>query len=299
MLIEPSSSRLASNKDRLTRGQTITDRPPEYSENGHGIARSGPLLPPREPPKMDHANHDMPSPFDDTKSPTFPRPHVPYPEPQKVASHPSPTATTDQVHIFERDGNIQGTFYIDPSVRALDQSHRKGSKCKPKEHPPHASFRSRKGTINLELGTTGNILQTPKGNVSISSRSGNIKVNLLSMHPTRPRISLETESRSGTIVIFLPHNFVGVVHLNNKKGQLHVLPALQSISRMVKNSDHEAIFMIGGHDDASDLSREASFCQATTRTGSIIVGLSGRDHYSPEVGFWKKLGSLFRGSQST
>ncbi|PPQ64774.1 hypothetical protein CVT24_007860 [Panaeolus cyanescens] len=280
MLIEPASSHLVSDKGKYSMGHNVVDSPPDYTENGHMYTAPLPPLPPTQPPK--------PS-LDGVREPAYQTaPHKPH-----RPSHPLPT--TDQVHIFEPDGNIQGTFHIDPSIQALDQSHRKGSKGKSKEQPPHASFRSRKGTINLELGTTGSIAQTPKGNVSVSSRSGDITINLLPMHSSRPRIGLETTSRSGNIVLFLPRNFVGVVHLSNRKGQLLILPALQSISRMVKNSEKEVIFMIGGHEDASDLSREASFCQANTRTGSIIIGLSGQDHYAPEVGFWKKLGKFFRG----
>lgn len=48
-----------------------------------------------------------------------------------------------------------------------------------------------------------------------------------------------------------------------------------------------------------DNSREASFCEVDTRKGHIIVGLSGRDHYSPQVGFWKRLGGILRGDSST
>lgn len=50
--------------------------------------------------------------------------------------------------------------------------------------------------------------------------------------------------------------------------------------------------MIGTQNNLYELdnSREASFCQVDTRTGRIVIGLSGRDHYQAPIGFWKRLG---------
>jgi len=74
-----------------------------------------------------------------------------------------------------------------------------------------------------------------------------------------------------------------------------VLPALAAIIRTVKASERETIFIIGSQSNAndSDNTRQASFCELSSRTGCITVGLSGSDSYMPRVGFWKKIGGYF------
>ena len=83
-----------------------------------------------------------------------------------------------------------------------------------------------------------------------------------------------------------------MVQLTTRKGEMIILPALRAIIKTVKASQRETIFMIGTQPNAndSDNSREASFCELHSRTGSITVGLSGFDSYVPRVGFWKKIG---------
>lgn len=66
---------------------------------------------------------------------------------------------------------------MDPLIESLDPSRRK-KKCK--DIPPHASFRTRKQEIDIELGTTGNVEKVSKANVAVSSSSGPIKVKLVS-----------------------------------------------------------------------------------------------------------------------
>jgi hypothetical protein len=221
------------------------------------------------------------------------------PNPISLAlSAPNPPPSVDQVHICERKYNIQGTFFIDPRVPALD---RRKTKHKSKQPLPHASFRSRKGEVDLELATTGNIQDAPKANVAVSTRSGDIKIRLLPMPPSRPRMGLDVQSRDGNIALFLPDGFAGVVHLTTRKGEMEILPALSACIKVVKSSDREVIFMMGTQNNVYELdtSRESSFCGVSTRKGSIMVGLSGRDHYSPQVGFWKRLGGYLRGDSGT
>ena len=92
-------------------------------------------------------------------------------------------------------------------------------------------------------------------------------------------------------MLFIPEGFSGVVHLSTRKGEMQLLPAIMACSKVVKSSDHEKIFMVGTQNNVYELdpSREASFCEINTRKGNIVVGLSGRDHYTPHVGFWKRL----------
>ncbi|PPQ69772.1 hypothetical protein CVT25_009756 [Psilocybe cyanescens] len=200
----------------------------------------------------------------------------------------TPPPSADQVHIFERHHDIKGTFFIDPLIMAYQ---RKG-KRKSKKDLPHASFRSRKGSVELELATTGDIQRAPKANISVSSRSGSIKITLLPMPLSRPRMGLDVNTDHGNVALFIPEGYSGVVHLRTKKGEIEILPALATYIKIVKSSNRETIFMIGTQNNLYELdnSREASFCQVDTRTGRIVIGLSGRDHYQAPIGFWKRLG---------
>ena len=84
-----------------------------------------------------------------------------------------------------------------------------------------------------------------------------------------------------------------------RKGDMAVLPALASIMKVVKTSDKEIIFMITPKNfpNGADNAGETTLCQLNTRKGSVVVGLSGRDHYVPQSGFWKKLGCYLRGDK--
>lgn len=99
----------------------------------------------------------------------------------------------------------------------------------------------------------------------------------------------------GTVAVFIPEDFVGMVQLTSRKGALKVLPILAGRMKTIKASDREMIFIIGNATDDFDGSREASFCDLSTRSGDIVVGLSGRDQYVPPVGFWQKLGGMLKG----
>jgi len=213
--------------------------------------------------------------------------------PSRSASSYLPPASVDQVHIFSRHEDIKGTFHIDPNVPSL----RRLRKCKRKSPQTfHASFRTRKADISIDLGTTGDVRDAKKANIAVATHKGDIKINLLPSHSVRP-IGLDVTSRKGNIVFFLPETFTGIVHLMTRKGEMAVLPALASIMKVVKTSDKEVIFMIAPKDgpNEADNSGETTLCQLNTRKGSIVVGLSGRDHYVPQTSFWKKLGCYLRG----
>jgi hypothetical protein len=70
-----------------------------------------------------------------------------------------------------------GTFYIDPKIPSLG-FEAKGHRAR-KKNPPHASFRTRGGAISLDLGTTGDVEDVSKAFVLVSSRTGNIIINLV------------------------------------------------------------------------------------------------------------------------
>lgn len=104
---------------------------------------------------------------------------------------------------------------------------------------------------------------------------------------------------SGNIVLFLPDTFTGIVHLMTRKGEMAILPALASIMKVVKTSEREVIFMIAPKNfpNGADNCAETTLCQLNTRKGNVVVGLSGRDQYLPQPGFWKKLGGYLRGDK--
>jgi len=200
-----------------------------------------------------------------------------------------PPPTVDQVHIFSRHEDIKGTFYIDPHVPSL----RRNRKLKSKQTMPHASFRTRKADISIDLGTTGD--DAKKANIEVATHKGDIKINLL---PTSVRpLGLDVSSRKGNIVVFLPETFTGVVHLLTRKGEMVVLPALASIMKVVKTSTKEVIFMIPPKNAADSSGSETTLCQLNTRKGTIVVGLAGHDQYESQPSFWKKLGCYLRGDK--
>ena len=100
-----------------------------------------------------------------------------------------PPATVDQVHIFSRHEDIKGmltsspfchlltspgTFFIDPNIPSLRR------KCKRKSPQLlHASFRTRKADISIDLGTTGDMYDAKKANIEVSTDKGDIKINLV------------------------------------------------------------------------------------------------------------------------
>ncbi|KAF9561209.1 hypothetical protein CPC08DRAFT_439611 [Agrocybe pediades] len=257
--------------------QPLVEDPPAYSDEFRDrlVLRDAPL-PPIPPPE----HEELPNHFN----------HSPL---HSAHHHHGPAPSVDQVHICERKHPIKGTFYIDPLVVAIDRQKTK-RKQKEKKALPHASFRSRHGAIDLELATTGSIEGASKADVSVSSRDGEITLKLLPMPPSRPRLGLDVESRSGKVTLYLPEGFAGVVHLTTKKGKLLVMPVLAGCVKMVKNSSQEIIFMMGSQSNVYelDVTKESSFCAIRTRSGDMNVGLSGRDQLAEEVGFWKRLGGF-------
>jgi len=220
-----------------------------------------------------------------------PHAHVP-PVLASMSANIQPPPTVDQVHIFSRHDDIKGTFYIDPRVPSLDQSRRKSRR---KSELPHASFRTRKANISIDLGITGDTYDVRKANIAVATHKGDIKINLLPTLSIRP-LGLDVTSRKGDIVLFLPEKFSGVVHLMTKKGEMIILPALTSIMRVVKTSHKEIMFTVTAQNEfGANNSSETTLCQLNTRKGTIVVGLSGRDQYAPQPGFWKKLEYYLRG----
>ncbi|KAJ7760602.1 hypothetical protein B0H16DRAFT_1532858 [Mycena metata] len=154
-----------------------------------------------------------------------------------------------------RFADINGTHYIKP--KNLNQEVPTRRKQKRKFRPiPDAVFRSRRGDVSLDLATTGYASETPKAVVVVSSKSGNISLNLISGGDIKPRFDLE-----GNIILFIPSTFSGAIQLHTKTGS----------------------------------QTPSDFCRLRTRTGNIIVGERGKDQpYVKSSSIWDKLTGLFR-----
>ncbi|KAF9006076.1 hypothetical protein BDQ17DRAFT_328985 [Cyathus striatus] len=210
-----------------------------------------------------------------------------------ASSSLSPSPSVNQVHLISKNADITGTFYIDPKTPSLDVSRKRGRKSRNKTQP-NASFQTRHGKINIRLGTTGNSGSKEKVAVLVSSRSGNITIDMLSLPAQGPRIALEANSRRGNLLVFFPENFTGVIQLLTSRGDLTVLPAMAKRISTLKDNGKEMIVVTENVQTISHAeSVEKDLCQLHTHNAKIIIGLSGVDTYAHKVSFWKKMtGSL-------
>jgi hypothetical protein len=89
--------------------------------------------------------------------------------------------------------------------------------------------------------------------------------------------------------VFLPITFSGVIHLTTRKGSLHILSGLAAAMKVIKRSDKEALMSMGDNAISSE-TKHVDFCQLTSRSGKVILGLTGRDsHAEVKSGFWATL----------
>lgn len=254
--------------------------------------KEGPLEPPpysRSPSSSSSLPPPPPRRIEDPS--TSSRGALTKPQPSLPRLTPAPRASVTQLHIYQKADPISGTFFVDPRIPST-AFEGKGRK----KNPPHASFRTRHAPISLDLSTTGDVSAlAPKANILVASRSGNISVKLLPTAPSRPRIGLEAESRRGNIQLFVPANFSGVLQLTTRKGSIQLLPAIASKMKVLKESDTEALVLIGDQASAVTGTRDMDFCQLSSRSGKLVVGLSDVDKIEMKVGFWQKIANAFAG----
>ncbi|KAJ7334177.1 hypothetical protein DFH08DRAFT_301108 [Mycena albidolilacea] len=160
---------------------------------------------------------------------------------------------------------------------------------------PDAVFRSRRGNISLDLATTGYANEVAKACIQASTKSGDISLNLISGASTKPRFDVEVNTRSGTIILFVPPTFCGAIQLHTRTGDLNFLPGIASGIQVVKSSDTEYLVLVGKQQPVGSQQALADFCRLRTRTGNIIVGERGKDTYVKSTSVWEKLAGLFRG----
>ncbi|KAJ7180701.1 hypothetical protein C8R46DRAFT_1070300 [Mycena filopes] len=268
MLIEKHESPLESNSS-----PAINIEPPPYSLQADSGSTSRSRRPSVLPPLPPDA---FPSP----KSPATASPIVPGP-------------SFSQIRLDTHFSDITGTYYIDPKP-ALKQLTNKNKKARRVKATPDAIFHSRNGKILLDLATTGLVSDVPKATVIVASKSGNITLNLLPAGEIRPRFDLEVRSKSGTVVIFIPRTFAGAIQLRTRSADLEYLPAITRQIQVVKATGRESLVLFGKQNTpASQL--PSDFCNITTHSGKIVVGLRGEDTYVEELGLWQRLGGLLKG----
>lgn len=92
----------------------------------------------------------------------------------------------------------------------------------------------------------------------------------------------------GDVVVYLPDDFYGVIHMETFRGSLKVLPVLRDRVKIANQSNRDMTLMVDTRNDPSNHSQEASFCHLRTKKGNVIVGSSsGDDRHVPRVGFWQ------------
>ncbi|KAG6850564.1 hypothetical protein H0H93_011763 [Arthromyces matolae] len=194
----------------------------------------------------------------------------PQPPSIRPSSLPPPTAIPPYVNT----GNdpISGTFYVNPAV-ALSDLHGKSDRGKKKNF--HAWFRTRKGSISLNLGTVGDAISS-KANVWVSTRHGDINIKLLPTSTSKPPMGLQACTRG---------DFSGAFQASSHHGRLDFLPGFASKMKVMKRTKKEALVMVDG--DARG-AQEVNFCELKTRHGKVVIGLSDFDKYESSPGFWKR-----------
>ncbi|KAH6915969.1 hypothetical protein BKA70DRAFT_1254355 [Coprinopsis sp. MPI-PUGE-AT-0042] len=274
-----------------TTGSSLTlSDPPPYSAGSHSQIHHTQLNHPLPPvPEREGSYSGLPS----ASSSRFVAPLSAKTADAGPSEYAAPAPTVNQVHLSAKNEDIIGTFYIDPR-NAIVKKRKKSAK---QPVLPHASFRSRAGTIQLALGTAGIAKENPSASVQVASGTGNIEINLLPIADQKPRLALDAQTRQGDVCVHIPESFSGMIQLNTRKGEIQVLPALMQRVKVLKATGKETILVMGAS-QVAPISADVyltDLCQITTTTGRAIVGLAGLDKRTEKEGFWQKLGSFFRG----
>ncbi|KAH7913841.1 hypothetical protein BJ138DRAFT_538137 [Hygrophoropsis aurantiaca] len=256
------------------------------------------------------------------QAPDTPPPYYTY-EGDSLGASVSPLHTSDfstikvlkSIHVEKFRGPISGTYCIDPDVTGDDHVQAENyssdgntglrlGKSTGHFSSPNALFRARHGAISLHLSAKGSSVQRDRTSIDVANRHGDIS---LSFEPllSGKNLNLSVYTRRGKIMVLLPRNFCGDIQISNRKrGGYDILPGLASRIRNMKGQSRKTILHVGNGNGPSvnDLvDAVTDHCQITSRSGKIIVGLSGEDVIPNRQGddnLWKKLGGYFRGSSA-
>ncbi|KAF8216538.1 hypothetical protein K438DRAFT_1797398 [Mycena galopus ATCC 62051] len=255
------------------KSEPLNEEPPPYSiESGPSRSRSRPIsvLPPLPPEAYESQ---------------APRPSLLV-----------PGSSFSQINLDSRSVDITGTYYVDPKKPLTELTNKKSKK--PKKKDPDATFRTRSAKIAIDLATTGHVRDVGKASVFVSSKSGNITLNLLAADDeTKPRLDLNVASNSGKVVVFIPRTYGGAIQLYTKHGNLEFLPAISQHINVVQSGDTESLVLFGKQVPPSS-QLPSDFCQIRTRSGKIIVGLKDEDKVVEELGLWQRIGEFFSHSRA-
>ncbi|KAG1746605.1 uncharacterized protein EDB91DRAFT_103490 [Suillus paluster] len=183
--------------------------------------------------------------------------------------------TLKTIRVQKHHGSISGTYIIDPDVSGDDPSILQGFAAKLSDRgkgkdsaAPHAVFCNRFGSIFLTLVIKGSSERCHRAIVDVSTRYGDINVNLSSVHPGK-RITLNVTSHRG----------------------------LSSSIRSMNGKRRKTLLLIG---DSAPTSGSTDHCRLSSHHGKIVLGVSGRDSMPQrEDSIWRKIGSFFRGGESS
>lgn len=224
------------------------------------------------------------------------------------------TPTVKTIRLEKHHELISGKYIIDPDESGDQTSALQGFAARHSDPvglrkaadflsaAPHAVFRNRFGSIFLTLATKGSSEQCNRAIIDVSTRHGDIAVNLSSVHPGK-RITLKVTSRRGKIVVLLPPTFCGDVQIRSSKlGGYHILPGLSSSIRSMNGKRTKTLLLIGDSAPTAEGSKSTDHCHLSSRHGRIVLGLSGQDNMPTpqrEGNIWRKIGSFFRGGESS
>jgi hypothetical protein len=222
--------------------------------------------------------------------------------------------TVKDIRLQKHHELISGTYIIDPDESRDQTSALQGFAARHGDlvglrkaadflsAAPHAVFRNRFGSIFLTLATKGSSEQCHRAIIDVSTRHGDIAVNLSSVHPGK-RITLKVSSRRGKMIVLLPPTFCGEVHMRSSKlGGYDILPGLSSSIRSMNGKRRKTLLLIGDNTPTAEGSKSTDHCRLSSCHGRIILGLSGQDSMpipQREGNIWRKIGSFFRGGESS
>lgn len=230
------------------------------------------------------------------------------PEPvhQNSVFQPSTQQHVNYVSLYSKHNSITGSYIINPELPGSPLAHTAffGKRCDKHGRSmksnitPNASFHTRHGQISLNLATAGGTNVHNKTFVQVSSRHGRVNVNLFALQPNK-HICLEVMTRHAPIVLFIPPNFQGALHLRTRNGQVKFLPAFANQARVINADDEGALVLFGqGEISLAEPTTDGlDYCSLVSRHGKLTIGISGVDQIDTAAGgnLMKKLGTMFLG----
>ncbi|KAJ7066558.1 hypothetical protein C8F01DRAFT_1123689 [Mycena amicta] len=262
----------------------MSAQPPPYpnEKDGYGVGCGKPLM---------VATPSRPSPLADIRVPPDPLNRI-----NLQTRFADVTGERSHCRSWEIDVIPSGTYYIAPHIVAPEVSGRRKKQKRKQKHIPDAVFRSRRGNLSLDLGTTGYASENAKASIDASTKSGNISLNLIAGSHVRPRFEVEVNTRTGSVVLFVPSTFSGAIQLHTKTGDLQFLPGITAEMRVVKSTETEYLVLLGPQPlPSGGQQAPADFCRLRTRSGNIVVGIRGKDEYVKAAGLWERITGFMRG----